>query len=295
MRVTVLHNPTAGEESHSGDGLVSALERAGHRATYYSTKDKEHKEILKDPAALGDAVVVAGGDGTIGKVMMRLAGCGVPVAVLPLGTANNIAGSLGVRWSAEELAGGLHAARRAPFDIGRVEAPWGPAAFVESAGLGLFTRMVALPSAERFKEVAEARIVLRYLLADQPATFWRIELDGCDLSGEYVLVEALNIPCFGPNLRLAPSAEPGDGLLDVVLAGESERRVLVQYLAELRDGDDGPPPLPVHRGRRLRVVADPDHVHLDDDPEPEEVGRGSLCALEISLREGALELLLPAE
>ena len=84
MRVTVLHNPTAGEESHSGGRLVSALERAGHRATYYSTKDKDHKEILKDPAALGDAVVVAGGDGTMAAAASVLAGTSTALAVLML-------------------------------------------------------------------------------------------------------------------------------------------------------------------------------------------------------------------
>ena len=46
---------------------------------------------------------------------------------------------------------------------------------------------------------------------------WQIEADGEDLSGEYFLCEAMNIRSVGPNLSLAPEADPADGYLDLVL------------------------------------------------------------------------------
>ena len=60
---------------------------------YQSCKEKKWKKVLKKPC---DIVAVAGGDGTVGKVARELIEKRIPIAVLPLGTANNIAKSLGI-------------------------------------------------------------------------------------------------------------------------------------------------------------------------------------------------------
>jgi hypothetical protein len=73
-----------------------------------------------------DLVAVAGGDGTVASVARRMVGRGIPVAVLPMGTANNIARSLGLlKKSFEELVEGWRDARRVPLDVGIVCGPWG--------------------------------------------------------------------------------------------------------------------------------------------------------------------------
>jgi diacylglycerol kinase (ATP) len=94
VRVTLLDNPNAGDEEHGRDRLLEALAQAGHEGTYQSVKEDGWTKALDRPA---DLVVAAGGDGTIDKVFRALAGRPVPVAVLPLGSANNVAGTLGVR------------------------------------------------------------------------------------------------------------------------------------------------------------------------------------------------------
>ena len=63
MRITLMHNPTAGRGEHARQELVSALAKAGHQVTYQSTKKSSYKKALKKPA---DLVLVAGGDGTVG-------------------------------------------------------------------------------------------------------------------------------------------------------------------------------------------------------------------------------------
>ena len=68
-----------------------------------------HKKNLEDclDGDFGDAVIVAGGDGTVGKVAKRLAGTDVPLVVLPTGTANNIARSLGIGVDPHAVSSGL--------------------------------------------------------------------------------------------------------------------------------------------------------------------------------------------
>src|SRR5207245_1649846 len=64
------------------------LQAAGHHVTYRSSKAKHWSDVLDAPA---DVIAVAGGDGTIGKVVERMRGRAIPIAILPIGTANNIA------------------------------------------------------------------------------------------------------------------------------------------------------------------------------------------------------------
>ena len=92
MRITLMHNPKAGDAEHGRKELMAALTNAGHQATYQSTKQSDYKKALRKPT---DLVLAAGGDGTVAKVGCRLIDTGIPLSVLPLGTANNLARSLG--------------------------------------------------------------------------------------------------------------------------------------------------------------------------------------------------------
>ena len=290
MRVTILYNPAAGDEEHSDRWLRRLVENAGHRAKLYVIEDGEFEEALERPA---DLIVAAGGDGTVSRVAASLAGRGVPLAIVPLGIANNISTSLGVGGDAAGLVPGWPLARRRRLDVGEVQGPWGRTRFVESCGIGLLTRLMSLEIADHIDNVGDARALLRRLTADAAPVHWRVELDGEDVSGEYLLVEVMNIPTVGPNLRLAPSADSADGLLDVVLAGEGERAALLDYL-DVREPVE-PPCLPLRRARRIALVCEPDGLHVDDAPQPAEVGSGPSVRVEIALLPDGVTVLVPCE
>src|SRR5262245_14210951 len=95
MKVTLIYNPTAGDDdARPTSGQLAALIReAGHQVRTQPTDEKGWSKALRKKAGL---VAVAGGDGTVGKVARRLVDSGCPIAVLPMGTANNIARSLGI-------------------------------------------------------------------------------------------------------------------------------------------------------------------------------------------------------
>ena len=110
---------------------------------------------------------------------------------------------------------------------------------------------------------------------------WRVELDGADLSGDYIAVEAMNIRFVGPKIPLAPDADPGDGLLDIALVGASEQAELLRYVGErLTDASGELPRLKTHRGRHLRLVAPPGtRMHAGDALfEPPRAGQGEKAA-----------------
>src|SRR5437763_16365258 len=100
MRVTLMHNPKAGDAEHGEKQLMTVLAKAGHHATYQSTKKTDYKKALKKST---DLVLAAGGDGTVWKIGCRLIDSGIPLAVLPLGTPNNLARSPGFITSPEAI------------------------------------------------------------------------------------------------------------------------------------------------------------------------------------------------
>jgi diacylglycerol kinase (ATP) len=156
--------------------------------------------------------VVAGGDGTVGKVARRLIGSPTPLAILPLGTANNIANTLGLTGkSLKELIRSWKNARCINFDAGVAKGPWGTESFVEGFGVGLFTETMARLDGSKIIDVAGTddpptvlRTVLKVLrkqLEEHPATEMTVRLDGKEMSGDYVLLEAMNVRYIGPNLK----------------------------------------------------------------------------------------------
>ena len=302
MRVTLIHNPGAGKQGRSNaDDLVELLEQAGHRVRYQSSKDDGWKKSLKQAA---DVVVVAGGDGTVSRVARRMAGRGVPIAALPSGTANNISRSLGlVERPFEELIRCLPEARRVKLDVGLAKGPWGERYFVEGLGAGLFARLLAGGGGKRIKQQktkrpkekvdnALARLKARAQRA-KPMEVGAV-LDGKDISGRYLLLEAVSIPYVGPNLFLAPDSKPGDAHLDVVLVGEAERVRLVNYLESWQENRERLAVLPSHRGKRLSLEWTGFEMHIDDKRWPKEDDDAHPPArIEASIV-GAVEFLVPA-
>lgn len=302
MRITLMHNPDAGRGEHEADDIMELLAKAGHDATYQSMDEKNHSDALD---RLADVVVAAGGDGTVGTVARHLIGRNIPLSVLPLGTANNLARTLGFEGSPAKLIAELPRARRRSFDVGRATGPWGERYFFESAGAGLFPdylRELAgtvdeqkeAEALSKTEEIARHVALLRRLLPEYPACQWQLHLDGEDVSGRYLLLEAMNIRSIGPVLKLAPQAQTDDGQLDFVAARESDRALLADHLAARLEGNAAAFPLPARRFRHLRMVWDAGAMHFDDKLWPgENEAFESPGEIEIAVVPAALSVLRP--
>ena len=125
MNVTLLVNPAARGGAHTGSATRAAERMRAHdvRTTIISGGSAaESSELLRTAVALGtDAVVVAGGDGTVHLAIQELAGTGVPLGIIPVGTGNDMASALGLReLDAEAAADAIVAGRTRLIDLARV-------------------------------------------------------------------------------------------------------------------------------------------------------------------------------
>lgn len=207
MRILLIHNPKAGDRKHSRKQVMASLTRLGHQAFYHSVKERGWEKALKRPV---DLILAAGGDGTVHKTAWQIVKSGIPLAILPLGTANNLAHSLGFTGSVDEILQSLHCGKGQPFDVGMARNGSKRDCFLEAAGGGLFADY--FPAAEANKkehaspeeELAAHLGLLRELALNYRARDWKMSIDGKDISGRYILWGAMNIRSAGPALHSLP-------------------------------------------------------------------------------------------
>jgi diacylglycerol kinase family enzyme len=241
----------------------------------------------------------------VAKVARRVIGQHIPLAVLPMGTANNISKTLGLKdMPVPQLISGWAAAHRKRFDAGIVTGPWKSRHFIEGVGAGLFAR--AMPAADSnltLENLNDAEVkatyaqqLLRDHLKECPSTRLNVSLDGKDLSGDYILLEAMNMEFVGPNLYLAPDSRADDGLLDVVLIAEQHRRKLDAYLSTWQEGVMWPPDFTTLKGARLEVEWTGFDIHIDDKiyPRKKKAQSKAPARISVEVEHAALEFLVPA-
>lgn len=295
-RVLVVHNPRAGDSSPSARSLLAMLSEAGYQARYRTSDDAWREEL----AAFVDLVVVVGGDGTVGPVAMALGDQALPFAVLPVGTANNIAKTFDITGDARDVVAAWALGEPRPFDVWTATAGDRATRFVESIGAGPLVPPMADPvdRAERMLPLGgpidRALHACRTALAAAPVERWHIEADGQDLSGDYIGFEAMNIRSVGPNLPLAPEGDPGDRWLDLVLMRESDREPLrAQLHAAATARPTGPFELPTYHCADVRVVPPSAATTLHVDGALWPAGRGPHQD-EIRVRQTAQALIVPS-
>ena len=200
MRCLVLINPNSGRapeaegavESlrHASDGFEVEVERPDSLEASRKTLERRAREF--------DALVVAGGDGTFHGLAKVLKRAGKPVGILPLGTANDLARTLGIPFDLHQAAGVIAGGHRKRIDLGRA----GRELFFNVATVGLGAEVPRFHSGERKRRLGILNYPLSLWLAwRQNRSFrCRIECDGDTVRGRFIHIAIGNGPHFGGGL-----------------------------------------------------------------------------------------------
>ena len=270
MHILLVHNGEAGDAADHPEAIADHICRHGHSVISRGLNEGWCSELRQAV----DVVVVAGGDRTVSTVARQLARTKIPLAVLPMGTANNVAAALDVldldvdqqvrRWE--------HGTHRC-CDIGYALNARTDGRFLESVGVGLLAevmvRAAGAPAAfidrlvDPVRRLAAARAMTVSTLATQEPVSAELTLDGFEMSGRFLFVEVMNFGSAGPGLQLVPGADWSDGAFDVVWAEEHHRDSLLRDLTQADAGGAISTPLPMKRARQVGLTTD-SRAHVDD-------------------------------
>jgi diacylglycerol kinase family enzyme len=264
MRALLVHNPTAGTKGHDKGSLTDALQLADIKVDYLSTKDDDLKRALKQGC---DVVIAAGGDGTIGYVFTHLADRSIPIGILPLGSANNIARSLGIAGTPAELAEQWRAGQVHSFHL--LEVTYGKdkrELCAEGFGVGLMAALIKRRAKEKKADGADdirrGRRALTTLVSDAEPLDLELTIDGKPWKSDLISVDVLNIPFTGPALPLAHNADPADRLLDVIGLASDKRDELIEWI---KSPQEDAPPARARRGEQIEIRWRGADSRLDDE------------------------------
>ena len=267
-RYLLLVNPSAG--GGRAAKLLPQLEGAlrarslDHRLVLTTSLGHGCEEARK-AATAGEIPVVMSGDGLIGQIGGVLAGCEVPMGVIPGGRGNDLARVLGIPTEIPAAVDLLAAGPTRAIDVGEVNGR----RFLGVASCGFDSEANRIANQARLVKgnLVYLYAALRALAAWKPARF-ELALDGDPRSFRGYSVAAANSKAFGGGMLIAPDAELDDGKLDVMLAGRASK---LRYLAEMPKVFKGTHVDSDHveflRGEEIEVSADrPFVIYADGDP-----------------------------
>jgi len=221
------------------------------------TSGKSARKLAKAAVQQGiGLVIVAGGDGTIEAVAGQLIGSETTLGIIPLGTMNNLARSLGVPLNLDAACALMHTGISRHIDVGRVITADNPngAYFLEMAGVGLSAH--ALNFGEGFMKGQWVKLLeaLGNAFASTIDTVSIAYDDDAPFQVQTHVVTIVNAPLFAGNMFIGPDAKMDDGVLDVALYGGMSKIDLEHHFRTIAAGkrvDD--PRITFRRVRRIRV------------------------------------------
>ena len=272
--IHLIHNPGAGDEAHSMPTLLQLIEAAGYVCRYCSTDEEKWKNIAPDT----DFIVIAGGDGTVKEVVSLLLKKEqsikrLPVAILPFGTANNIAESLNIKGEPIDIIRSWGLAQTTAIDVGEIfDIEEAPVYYIESFGYGLFPYLMkemhkqGKNDIEDKDERMKAALQLMHSISHSyKPHYCELLIDGEDHSGEFLMAEIMNTRFIGPNLFLSPHGHPGDGTFEVVLIpGEDQPKFAAYVDSKIQDAEVTYSFITI-KAEDIQIKWKGTHVHVDDE------------------------------
>jgi diacylglycerol kinase (ATP) len=246
LRAKLIFNPGSGTPGESPVQLMDVISEMQAwklvPEAYLVEPDSDLTAVVHKALEDGMRIfVVCGGDGTIDVVAGALAGTNATLGIIPTGTQNNVALSLGIPPADIPAAIAiLRNGKRIKVDMGQADFGKAKQSFLEVCSVGLASAL--FPSADDIQHGNLARVgdFLATLVASSPAEM-HLTLDGkreINTTCHAVLVS--NTPYIGPHFQVGTLASIDDGLLDVLLFADLSKMDLLGYAVQAARPGGGP-------------------------------------------------------
>ncbi len=292
MKVALIANPRSGR--HRGERAAAdaheVLSGAGWETETKLTRCAGDAENLaREAAGEGfDAIFACGGDGSVSEVVHGLRGTETIAGVIPAGTGNDFARTLGLNLNPRDAARQLIDGRAAHIDV--LDVNDGAYSSVNVMGLGLDARVA--DRINRRVRLIGGRcaylIALTQEFAHYRSTRVSLKADGAEWEGEVMLLAIANAISYGAGMRISPLSLIDDGLLDVIAVEHISRLEFIRQFPKVFKGTHMSLPVVRHWSARRVQIATPEPcpVLLDGDVKCH-------TPLDIRVLEGTVRFWLP--
>ena len=263
LRAKLIFNAAAGQPEESPAQLaeiLTSMKSQGIRPEVYVVRPNSRvAAVARSAIRRGiELVVVAGGDGTIDSVVGAMVGSSATLGIIPTGTRNNTALSLGIPNNIADAVALLREGRRLKMDVGHVRCGRRSGWFLEAATLGLLSDLYPVADDIQHGDLTQIGSLLGTFISST-ASHLRVMLDGRDRADAMAhMVLIANTPYFGPHFQVAPDVSFNDGLLDVLVYSDMSQLDLIAYTIQSMAGAAAEDPRVKHyRVGHLTIRSDP--------------------------------------
>jgi diacylglycerol kinase (ATP) len=252
---------------------------------------KEAIPIARKAVKKGYPTVIAlGGDGTIGAVIRGITGSQARLGIIPAGTENDIARSLGIPEDLNEACALIDAGHTRALDVGQISTKdQKKFYFFMMTAVGLTATIYPDIKDVPHGDLSNIRDALETFLRFKPNPKVFLTLDDeSKIEVETMLVTVANTPVIGAKNLVAPDASMEDGLLDIaVYPGMSKAELLAYFAGTAHEGSVPDGKIQRYRARKIKIRTEPD---LDIAAEGILLGKGKA---KIKLLPGILQVIAP--
>lgn len=268
IKVKLIYNPRAGakrkllnnKDSFALEDLISLLKQYQIEVDYFPTRRPGHAtELAASASGEGyNAVIAAGGDGTVSEVANGLINTDIPLGIIPLGTFMNIARMLSIPTDLEKAVAIIKIGRTRKIDVGKITMISGerisdhPSVkikervlrdsssvintptntglyFLESAGIGLDAELQ-----EQFLEFEQGNFKTIFKMIKTYLDYYiaksKITIDNEVIETKASLIAVSNGPFTGAALPISPQAKLNDHRLSVTIYKMSKFELVKYFL-----------------------------------------------------------------
>ena len=288
QKIKVIVNPIAGFRRDK-QFIIERLEQLAKDAVVVieKTTGRGHAKLLAEDAARDgfDTVVAVGGDGTVNEVASGLVGTDSALAIIPRGSGNGLARSLGIPLNPEGALRLLTNGQRRRIDAGRAAHRH----FFVVTGVGFDASVGKQFDGTYWRgPLPYFYLGIKELITYKPPTL-QLRFEKQILTLQPFLITVANTCQYGNGAMIAPHARCDDGQLDICVVNSFNRLSILRHLPNLFNGTiDRMPSLRYYRSAEIVIEGDgPLLFHVDGEPNVTE------GALHISVLPQALQVIVP--
>lgn len=292
MRAKLIFNPSAGAARITPIKIEDVIHEMQSwklvPEAYLVEPDSDLARVVKDALADGMRMfVVCGGDGTISTVARTLAGTNATLGIIPIGTQNNTALSLGIPNEVPDAVAILRKGKRIKVDVGIASIEKTDTIFLEVCSVGLISTL--FPSADDIQHGNVARVgdFLATLVTSPPAEIHLLLDNKKEINSQGHIVLVSNMPYIGFHYQVGHTSSYKDGLLDVLFFADLTKLELLNYVFQgVGVGKPEDPRIQHYHVHSVEISTKPEmQVMADGNP----LGDGKVC---IEVQPRALKVIV---